>query len=247
MRKFFTLLLFILFLSSGILRAEVSNINYAISLKVLGVPIKIGEITSVFEVSSEKYSLEYNLKSENLVELISPIDGVGKIYGKYTKSKLIPESYNYTYQRKEKRKSTKIEFSKSNVINIEVDPPFEKSKLTPVAEEMLLDVIDPSTGIIIMGDYQLNKNCNVDYRIFDGKRRYDLKYTNIVENTSYKICTLKQYRLGGFKNDESDTGDPFVSAQQIDTYFMKLDNEYIIDKFITKNGLTELIIDVTIQ
>ena len=81
MRKFFTLLLFILFLSSGILRAEVSNINYAISLKVLGVPIKIGEITSVFEVSSEKYSLEYNLKSENLVELISPIDGVGKIYG----------------------------------------------------------------------------------------------------------------------------------------------------------------------
>ena len=87
----------------------------------------------------------------------------------------------------------------------------------------------------------------VDYRIFDGKRRYDLKYTNIVENTSYKICTLKQYRLGGFKNDESDTGDPFVSAQQIDTYFMKLDNEYIIDKFITKNGLTELIIDVTIQ
>ena len=127
-------------------------------------------------------------------------------------------------------------------------PPFEKSKLTPVTNQMLRNVIDPSTGIILMGDYQLNENCSIDYRIFDGKRRYDLIYSSIVEKESYKICTLQRYKLGGFKKDGNDSSNnPFASADQIDAYFLKKDEKYIIDKFITKSDSAELIINVTIQ
>ena len=248
MRTIFYILLLFIFIPSSILKAEVQNINYYLYLNILGVPVKIGEIVSYFEIIEEKYKLKYDLKSENLIQLISPTKGVGKIYGKYINSKLIPENYNYTYERKGKIKSTNIEFLDSDVINSEVMPPFEKSKLTPVTNQMLRNVIDPSTGIILMGDYQLNENCSIDYRIFDGKRRYDLIYSSIVEKESYKICTLQRYKLGGFKKDGNDSSNnPFASADQIDAYFLKKDEKYIIDKFITKSDSAELIINVTIQ
>ena len=248
MRILIIFIFFTLLISINSLKADIQNIKYDLFLKVLGVQVKIGEITSYFEIIDEEYKLEYDLKSENLVQLISPTKGVGKINGKYINSKLIPENYNYTYERKGKIKSTNIEFLDSNVINSEVIPPFEKSKLTPVNEPMLKNVIDPSTGIILMGDYHLNENCSIDYRIFDGKRRYDLTYTSIEEKDSYKVCTLQRQKLGGFKKDGNDSSsNPFASADQIDAYFLKKDEKYIIDKFVTKSDSAELIINVTIQ
>ena len=248
MRTIPFILLLIIFTPSSLLKAEVQNISYYLHLEVLGVPIKLGEITSYFEKTDGEYRLEYDLKSESLVQLISPTKGIGKINGKYINSQLIPENYNYTYERKGKIKSTNIEFLDSNVINSEVIPPFEKSKLTPVNEAMLKNVIDPSTGIILMGDYHLNENCSIDYRIYDGKRRYDLTYTSIEEKDSYKVCTLQRQKLGGFKKDGNDSSsNPFASADQIDAYFLKKDEKYIIDKFVTKSDSAELIINVTIQ
>ena len=248
MRTLIIFIFFTLLISINSLKADTQNIKYDLHLSVLGVQVKIGEITSNFEITDEEYKLEYDLKSESLVQLISPTKGIGTINGKYINSKLIPENYNYTYERKGKIKSTNIEFLDSNVINSEVIPPFEKSKLTPVNEPMLKNVIDPSTGIILMGDYHLNDNCSIDYRIFDGKRRYDLTYTSIEEKDSYKVCTLQRQKLGGFKKDGNDSSsNPFASADQIDAYFLKKDEKYIIDKFVTKSDSAELIINVTIQ
>ena len=248
MRTLIIFIFFTLFISINSVKADIQNIKYDLYLRVLGAEVKIGEITSYFEITDEEYKLEYDLKSESLVQLISPTKGIGKINGKHINSKLIPENYNYTYERKGKIKSTNIEFLESDVINSEVIPPFEKSKLTPVYESMLKNVIDPSTGIILMGDYHLNENCSIDYRIYDGKRRYDLIYTSIEEKDSYKICTLQRYKLGGFKKDGNDSSsNPFASADQIDAFFTKKNKNYIIDKFITKSDSAELIINVTIQ
>ena len=73
-----------------------------------------------------------------------------------------------------------------------------------------------------MGDYYLNENCSIDYRIFDGKRRYNLTYTSIEEKDPYKVCTLQRQKLGGFKKDGNDrSSNPFASADQIDAYFLK--------------------------
>jgi hypothetical protein len=41
---------------------------------------------------------------------------------------------------------------------------------------MLKNVIDPITAIIYMVNHEFNNGCTVNYRIYDGKRRYDLQY-----------------------------------------------------------------------
>ena len=109
---------------------------------------------------------------------------------------------------------------------------------------MLNDVIDPVTAIIYLGNYTLNKECTNSYRIFDGKRRYNLNYTNKFTKGDYTICRLTQKKIGGFKLS-SDKNDIFKPAQEIDTYYKKIDNEYILEKIITKNNFSNLLIEVS--
>jgi hypothetical protein len=90
----------------------------------------------------------------------------------------------------------------------------------------------------------LNKECTNSYRIFDGKRRYNLNYTNKFTKGDYTICRLTQKKIGGFKLS-SDNNDIFKPAQEIDTYYKKIDNEYILEKIITKNNFSNLLIEVS--
>ena len=237
------LVLIILF-NANIAKSEVVNTNYKLNLKLLGTYIKIGEINSVLTIDKDNYILEYNLQSEKLVNIISSVTGEGKVTGKIIDKRLLPEKYYYTYTRKNKTKTTTIEFEDSNVIAANVVPSYEKSKLTPINDTMLLNVIDPTTSLVIIGSYFLNDECSIGYNIFDGKRRYNLNYSDIYEKDIYKVCTLKQEKLGGFKIKEDK--DLFAPAQQIDSYFKKIDEEYIIEKMITKTKFFEILINISI-
>ena len=110
--------------------SDVINTKYDLNITILGVNIKIGEINSQLVIKDSIYNLSYDLSSENLVSIITPIDGNGEVSGNITKSKLVPNYYIYTYKKKDKIKTTNIKFNNSNVSFVNVNPPFDKSKLT---------------------------------------------------------------------------------------------------------------------
>ena len=108
---------------------------------------------------------------------------------------------------------------------------------------MLIDVIDPITGIIYISNYELNKECTNNYKIFDGKRRYNLTYTNKFKKDGYIICRLTREKIAGFKVS-NDKNDVFKPAQIIDAYYKKINDTYILEKIITKNNFSNLLIEV---
>ena len=85
-----------------------------------------------------------------------------------------------------------ILFNNSKVTSSKTNPEFDKNKLSPISDEMLVGTIDPVTAIIYMSNYKLNNKCSINYKIYDGKRRYDLYYTNIINDAEYMICKLTQ-------------------------------------------------------
>ena len=224
--------------------SDVLNTKYDLNITILGVNIKIGEINSQLVIKDSIYNLSYDLSSENLVSIFTPIDGNGEVSGNIIKSKLVPNHYIYTYKKKDKIKTTNIKFNNSNVSFVNVNPPFQKSKLTAVNDEMLKNVVDPTTAIIIIGDYKLNNECTVDYRIYDGKRRYDLQYQEKYIEDNNIVCSLVRYKIGGFKLKDDEV-NPFKPAQRIDTYFELINDEYILKKIITKSRFSEISIDVS--
>ena len=241
---YYIFLVFIIFSKQTYAKIENTNINYKLKLNILGIHIKIGEINSYLEIKDNDYSLKFSLASENLVNIVTSINGEGNVKGKVKNLYLYPEDYQYEYTKKKKNKNTQILFYNSNVSSSSTIPKFDKNKLTPITDDMLNDVIDPVTAVIYLGNYTLNKECTNSYRIFDGKRRYNLNYTNKFTKGDYTICRLTQKEIGGFKLS-SDNNDIFKPAQEIDTYYKKIDNEYILEKIITKNNFSNLLIEVS--
>jgi len=242
--KNFICLVFITIISINSSIAEDLDVNYTLFIKMFGVEIKIGQINSKMKINKDKYQLFFTLESEIIINLIRPIDGNGNVYGKIDNLILTPTNYEYNYIKKNIIKNTKIQFNNSNVITSITIPPFDKNKLSPIDNDTLVNVIDPITAIIYLGNYKLNKKCTINYKIYDGKRRYNLNYTNKFTKGDYTICRLTQKKIGGFKLS-SDKNNIFKPAQEIDTYFKNIDNEYILEKIITKNNFSNLLIEVS--
>ena len=241
--KNFICLVFITIISINSSIAEDLDINYTLFIKIFGTEIKIGQIYSNMKINKDKYQLFFTLESEKLINFIKPINGNGNVYGKIDNLILTPTSYEYNYIKKNIIKNTKIQFNNSNVITSITIPSFDKNKLSPIDNDTLVNVIDPITAIIYLGDYNLNKKCTVSYRIYDGKRRYNLKYTKLFNKDGYKICRLTQERIGGFKLKDKQNS-AFEPAQEIDTYFKEINDKYLLKKIISKNKFSNILIDV---
>tara|TARA_B100000787_G_scaffold17490_1_gene12241 strand:+ start:246 stop:989 length:744 start_codon:yes stop_codon:yes gene_type:complete len=241
--KNFIFLIFISIISINNSIAEEVNANYTLSLNILGVDVKIGEIKSKLKIGSDKYQLSFTIESEKLIGFISQINGDGDVFGKIDNSILTPINYEYTYTKKNKIKNTEILFNNSNVIKSSTTPSFDKDKLSPIHKNALNNVIDPITGIIYISDYILNNGCNIKYKIYDGKRRYDLDYTDKFYKNGFTICRLSQKKIGGFKlKDQQNT--TFEPAHEIDTYFKKENDRYILKKIVSKGRFSNILIDV---
>jgi len=241
---YYLFLVFILFSNQSHAKLEKTNIKYELKLNILGVHIKIGEINSYLVTSDSDYNLKFDLETEKLINLVTTIKGNGKIKGTIKDSILYPEFYQYKYTKKNKEKNTQILFNNSNVLSTSTIPKFDINKLTPINKNMLIDVIDPITAIIYISNYELNKGCTNNYKIFDGKRRYNLTYTNKFKKDGYIICRLTREKIAGFKVS-NDKNDVFKPAQIIDAYYKKINDTYILKKIITKNNFSNLLIDVS--
>ena len=239
----YIILVFIIIPNHLFAKSEIINTNYELKLKIFGVPVKIGEINSFLTFENSNYSLNFQLYSDKLVNMITSIDGAGKVSGTMNNSILYPKNYQYTSVRKKKIKNTTILFNNSTVTSSKTIPEFDKGKLSPISDEMLVGTIDPVTAIIYMSNYKLNNKCSIDYKIYDGKRRYDLHYTDIINEGEYTVCRLSQKKIAGFKLKDKKN-DIFKPAQQIETYYKKINNGYVLKKIITKSKFSEILIDV---
>ena len=240
---YYIILVFTIFINLSHAKTDNSNIIYKLSLETFGLSVNLGEINSHFNYNDEKYSLHFTLTSNNLVNIIAPIFGSGKVNGLIENSSFYPMSYQYKFTRKEKTKNTEILFDKYKILFSKTIPKFDKNKLTPISSKMLQNVIDPITAIIYMGNHEFNNGCSKDYRIYDGKRRYDLKYTDKYEENGYLVCKLLQYKIGGFKLNDNKV-DTFKPAQEIITYFEIIDGLYILRKIVTKSKFARIKIDL---
>ena len=72
-----------------------------------------------------------------------------------------------------------------------------------VSKKLLLNSLDPVNSLILLGLLS-NKtnNCNHEIEIFDGRRRFNLKYSLIEMNTDAITCKLNIIRIAGYSKKE---------------------------------------------
>ena len=136
-----------------------------------------------------------------------------------------PLHYKYKYTRKEKEKFVEIKYNDALISELNLIPEPDKNKLTKIEEDMLINTIDPSSFFLNILNYEYINDCEKTFRIFDGKRRYDVLFTKTDKTISnnFIYCKANQIKLGGYKIDKEE--DIFASSDYIKVIYNKNDTK----------------------
>ena len=235
---------FLFFLSSYTLADTVDlERKFTIYAKLPLVPkISIMEIDTLLNIENHKFSYEFYIKSKNIVEFINQVNGNGKVSG-IVDDTYRPTNYSYKYTRKKKEKYVEMNYLNNVVEKIVNMPKIDKSELSTVSDDMLVGTIDPSSFFLNLLDYDKTGQCKNKFKIFDGKRRYDVVFNNVNVNKKNNSieCEANQIRLGGYKNDEK-VSDVFAASDYIKVIYSNNNNNDFIG-YEAKNGSIKIIIE----
>ena len=195
--------------------------------------------TILLEIDNSLFELKFNVKTLNIVNYISSINGDGLVLGVIKNNNYYPESYKYEYVRGSKEKSVYLEYSNEKIIKEIFTPQFDKNKLTPITNKQKTNTIDPATLFLRLLDINKINGCNKDIKIYDGKRRYDVIFSD-KKFTKHEVeCSASQNRIGGYKKDKID---PLTKADLVKIRYEDSANSKFVG-FYAKKGLIEIIIE----
>ena len=232
-----------LFTSASTLADEfIEERNFIVEAKLSILPkIPVMSIDTVLEIQNNNYEYKFSIRTNNIVDFINKVNGDGSIIGiidEFYK----PLHYKYTYTRKEKEKFVEIKYSDSSISELNLIPEPDKKKLTKIENDMLINTIDPSSFFLNILNYENINHCEKTFKVFDGKRRYDVTFNKedkiISENLIY--CKANQKKLGGYKIDEDE--DIFASSDYIKVIYNDNDKKDFYG-YEANNGAVTLFIN----
>ena len=232
-RKIIFLVSFYFFFATSILAdTSTEERKFIIEAKYGVLPfVPIMEINTKLEILEKQFKYEFNIKTKKLISFINTVNGNGKVYGEIDYF-FKPNRYIYNYIRKKKEKYVEIVYANNSIIDLIVLPEYDKSKLSPVTDEMLNNTIDPSTFFLNLLYFENLNNCKNIFRIFDGKRRYDVLFKGSNTNGANIECEAEQIKVGGYKDKEEDI---FASSDFIKVIYSSLSNKFIGYEAKSKN------------
>lgn len=198
----------------------------------------------IYSFNDSEYRYNYKIYSTNITNLFQRIDAVGFVNGSVIKRNLVPKKYHYQSTRNDKIKQYTLSYKNEDHIDVVVDPPYDKTKLSPVSDEMILNTIDPATMFLIMNNIKKFSECSKDLKIYDGKRRYNIKIEKYeFISIDEFICIGKQYKLGGYKTKDDNV---LSQPQTIYLKYIKINGLIDLVSINGKNNLVTFIIEKTL-
>ena len=164
-------------------------------------------------INSSNKKIELNSKSKTAGFLNVFYEYVGELNSSSIKkaNTWIPNKFLANGIFNNKARSSDLEWGVNNSVNYKNIPIINLKKFHPIDKESLINVIDPVTAFLnVIERIRFENKCDTSFKIFDGRRRYDLKTKTLgnsfIENDrpkSYRgdvlICGLKITPLGGHR------------------------------------------------
>tara|TARA_B100001059_G_scaffold190136_1_gene193018 strand:+ start:509 stop:1240 length:732 start_codon:yes stop_codon:yes gene_type:complete len=232
------LILFVLFQS-----AYVYSDEFTLSAKFGPIKKIIYKFSYEMDIVDNDYNLKFNLSSQdNLVEFLTDKTyGEGFSRGEIDKKEFLSKNYEYIEQKESSLKKYSIDFNDPNNIKGARIPSYDKSKLTPIDSNMLIDVFDPALIFYKLANFMDLKNCNKNFRIYDAKRRFDLIITKISEDTNSFKCLITTKKIGGYKI--KDKINPLEIPYEMIVEFKYINGNLRMTSIEGKNSVLNIIVE----
>lgn len=238
-RSTYTLIvLFVLFQNAYLYSDE-----FTLSAKFGPIKKIIYKISYEMNIENNDYNLHFNLSSQdNFIRFVTDeTKGKGFSKGKIKEKILITKHYEYIEEKGESLKKYLIDFNDSNNIKGTRIPSYDKSKLTPIDNKMLVGVIDPALIFYKLVNFKDLNSCNKNFKVYDAKRRLDLLITKISKDQNGLKCLITSKKIGGYKI--KDKVNPLEIPYEMIIEFKYIDGNLKMTSIVGKNNILNIIIE----
>ena len=238
-RNIYTLIiLFVLFQN-----AYVYSDEFTLSAKFGPIKKLIYKISYEMNIENNNYNLEFKLSSQdNIIKFITDeTSGKGFSKGEIHEKTFVPKNYQYIEKKENSLKKYLIDFNDPNNIKGMRIPSYDKSKLTPIDNKMLVDVFDPALIFYKLANFLDLKDCSRNFKIYDAKRRLDLLVTKISENQKGFKCLITSKKIGGYKIKNKI--NPLEIPYEMIIQFKYIEDDIRMTSIEGKNSMLNIILE----
>lgn len=212
-------------LAAGAEPAMPRSIALEYTLTLFAIPF--GHLTYSGNFGRDRYTAEMHFETSGLAAVLwkAKIDSAAD--GRVASGVLLPDVYTTeSLSRRGARQSVRVEYSGKAVPVMTAIPPYDLSR-NPVSDAQKKGAIDPVTGItsIVAGlSTSAGQPCGRTLAVFDGRRRYDVVFTLILNEpgtditaATGRVCEAEYRHISGIPQDVvSVSRVPAIYANFID-------------------------------
>jgi len=164
-------------------------------------------------VTSEEKKITVKAKTRTSGFLNTFYEYQGELISISSKNKEVWKPYKFSTNGffKNKSRFSELNWDEDNSVSYKIDPVLDLKEVHDIDKSTLDNVIDPLTSIInVIESIKNTETCDQSFKIFDGRRRYDLKIKSLgkenLKNDRPKsfsgnvtICGVKMIPIGGHR------------------------------------------------
>lgn len=206
MKKIFILVLIILNFTS--LKAE-TELKYSAYLG----GFQVANILYSTELNQDDWKIKTRITASGLVDIFVSFVFFSESSGKYINKNLVSDSYNFSYEIKNKNKSriAEIKYNEGLPISVTAEPPY-RGKDIPTEEFLKKygeNASDPNSVFVVSNKF--TNPCLENSKSFDGVRSYEIKMSKrskssklTIDNKEYEtiICRGSFNAIVGYNNSD---------------------------------------------
>ena len=235
---FFLVFIFFVMQSSYEVKAEVESYSVFAKIPLLG-EVQVQSINTKLTIINNEFKYSYNVEPTKVVVFFDNKISSGYIKGQIINKEINQEVYLYRTKKDEFERTIKINYKDGGITDINIEPKYDKSKITNVTNEMIINSIDPVMMFYLITNYEHIKGCNFTLNVYDGKRRYDLILSDPIKNNKFFSCTITHKKIAGYKPEKIEKDEKYISDLK---FKISQKGEYIFQEVSLRDNNLDLII-----
>lgn len=167
-----------------------------------------------YALGDERYEIEGSGESQGTLAFFFPWKGSARTVGRTTSEGYQVSRHDSEGSYKDKTRRTSVLWRSDDALpELKLEPQPDLSEVTPVPAAETADTADPFTVLLrTLDQLEQGQRCEAEARVWDGRRRYDLKIEHIGQielmpdrpwayGGAAVGCRLTYTPIGGFRRD----------------------------------------------
>jgi hypothetical protein len=138
-------------------------------------PVTILSLRATTELADRRYRADAEMRTTGLAALLFPWQASATSEGQREADNLRPMAHRSSGEFRGQRRTVQISYGAGGSVVTAVQPPADADDRDPVPESLQQHTVDPLTATLSA----IASPCNGSVRVFDGRRRYDILFTDL--------------------------------------------------------------------